>query len=170
MRHHAEVMSILRTQRSDRIFRSVWVERVFIRRIPVVIDVSHGNASFLDSHLLHTFVRPETLSFTMRDPYSQSTSLHSTEEHRLRVLNSNIHKSAFQFSGLILDKARLLLFGGNFERHVVDLTHQLAAIAHTQTESVFLLNKPLELLTNDLVIEYACTPTSSAIQHILRST
>ena len=66
-----------------------------------------------------------------------------------------------------MDESRL--FGSVFdgEWHVVDLTHELTAIAHAKRETIILLDKPVELLADGVVEENAGCPASGAVQYIL---
>ena len=168
MRHHAEMMSVLRAERRDSILRPVRIIGIVLAVVSLIIDISHGDASLVEGLLLDRLVGPIALSFSVRNPHSQRAALHAPRENRVRLLDLHVHEAAFQFSRLVLNEARLFGAVRDPEGHIVDLAHELAPVADAQTEPVFLLDEPLELLPDHVVEQNARRPSARALQHVLR--
>lgn len=161
-------MSVLRAERRDSVLRPIRIIRIVLAVISLIIDISHGDASSVEGSLLDRLVGPVALSLSVRNPHSQRAALHASRENRVRLLDLHVHKAAFQFSRLILNKPRLLGAVGDSERHVIDLAHELAAVADAQTEPILLFDEPLELLPDHVVEQNARRPSARALQHVLR--
>ena len=167
MRHHAHVVSVRRAQRSDGVLRSVRIERIVLGHFSVVVNIAHGDASAFLGLALDLLVGPVALSLSVSDPYAECGSLHSTKEDGVGLFNAHVDEATLELSSLVLDEAGLFGSVLDGKRHVVDLTHQLAAVADAEREAVLLLDEPLELLADGIVKEDAGGPSSRAIQHVL---
>mmetsp|Transcript_7001 Transcript_7001/g.16331 ORF Transcript_7001/g.16331 Transcript_7001/m.16331 type:complete len:681 (-) Transcript_7001:1870-3912(-) len=153
VRHHREVAAVLGAESGDAVHRAVGVERVRLGDVQIVVDVPQRRQLLLEHLVKYRRVREVRLALAVRDPHAERRAFHALEQHRRRRLDHHRGPPRLEAAALVVNEARLLLLRQRLaRRHPAEQSHELAAVAHSERESVVTRAESSEL-RGDLGIE-----------------
>lgn len=145
MRHHRQVTSVLRADRSDAFGASVRVHRILLGRDHVVVDVVERDGARGLEVLQNALILEGEATFAVRHPTSDDGAAHPSQHDRLARLHPNGAPSTLKSARAIVQKRhrRDSIVRRFFDPS--DEAHQLAAIADAQRERILAVLEIVEL-------------------------
>mmetsp|Transcript_16206 Transcript_16206/g.41703 ORF Transcript_16206/g.41703 Transcript_16206/m.41703 type:complete len:274 (-) Transcript_16206:1449-2270(-) len=168
MRHHRQVAPVLGAQRRNPLRRPVRVPRVRLRGRAVLADVRQRRQRGPAHAVQHRGVRERGTPLAVRGPDAEGGAGHAREHDRRRVADGERGKAAFEAARGVMDEARLLrgIEGALAEGDEAEESHELAAVADAERESVVAAHEGIEL-RGDFVAEADHTgPPLGRVHHV----
>eukprot|EP00968_Pinguiococcus_pyrenoidosus_P002279 scaffold125_cov240-Pinguiococcus_pyrenoidosus.AAC.6 len=159
-------------QGCDAFAGAVGILRILLGRIPKLVAVSDRHQPLLLHSIPDGRVRKVDAALAVRNPDAEPGARHSTEEHAIRLSDHDVGEATLVASRVVLHKARLpparslVQLADLTAWHPAHQGHELAAVAHAETEGVFATAEVLKHGQEARIHHDARCPALGAVHHV----